>query len=131
MCGLAGSSVIEDAIVIDVSFRRLMILATLAILSGCGGDHRGDSGAAGASVAKREGARPSQILITIEAFAGRRAAPFGGSGEMPKLATLVSAGTTYDDAVSTTTLARPALVTILTGVCPDRSGVRDNIHDAL
>jgi hypothetical protein len=110
--------------VVTVPFRRLLILATLIILSGCGGDRQ-------APGAKSQDARPSQILITIEAFAGRRAAPFGGPVEMPNLAKLVSAGTTYDDAVSTTTLARPALVTILTGVCPDRSGVRDNIHDAL
>ncbi len=76
-------------------------------------------------------AGPSQILITVDAIAVRKLVPFGGLNAMPRLAELVSAGTSYDDAVSTTNLARPALVTILTGVCPDRSGVRDNIHDAL
>ena len=73
----------------------------------------------------------SQILITIDAIAMRRLVPFGGLNAMPRVAELVSAGTSYDDAVSTTNLARPALVTILTGVSPDRSRVRDNIHDAL
>ena len=50
---------------------------------------------------------------------------------MPRLAEFAAGGTIYDDTVSTTTLSRPALVTILTGVSPDRSDVRDNIHDAL
>ena len=75
--------------------------------------------------------RASQILITIDAIAARKLVPFGGLNAVPRLAELVSAGTSYDDAISTTNLARPALVTVLTGVSPDRSGVRDNIHDAL
>jgi hypothetical protein len=72
-----------------------------------------------------------QILITIDAIAPRKLVPFGGLNAMPRLGELVSSGTSYDDAVSTTNLARPAVVTIMTGVSPDRSGVRDNIHDAL
>lgn len=73
----------------------------------------------------------SQILITIDAVAARHLAPFGGTVAMPKLAAVAAAGTIYDDATTTTPVSRPALVTILTGVPPDRSGVRDNIHDAL
>ncbi len=79
----------------------------------------------------RAPAGASQILITIDAVAARRLVPFGGLTAMPRLAEFVATGTSYDDAISTTNLARPALVTIMTGVAPDRSGVRDNIHDAL
>ena len=111
--------------------KTLLILLTTVSLAGCGGDRPKGSGAAPPATAARTAVGPSQILITIEAFAGRRVVPFGGEIAMPRLAELVAAGTIYDDAVSTTTLARPALVTILTGVSPDRSGVRDNIHDAL
>jgi hypothetical protein len=109
-----------------------IIAAGALLLSACGGD-RSSAPAAALSPSAQAGAakRPSQILITIEAFAGRRATPFGGTIAMPRLANLVSSGKVYDDAVSTTNLTRPALVTVLTGVTPDRSGVRDNIHDAL
>ena len=112
-------------------FRALSMLVATLVLAACGGEPPPNSGAAPPAGVARSVTRPSQILITIEAFAGRRVVPFGGTIAMPRLAELVLAGTTYDDAVSTATLSRPALVTILTGVSPDRSGVRDNIHDAL
>jgi hypothetical protein len=80
---------------------------------------------------ERGPAGTSQILITVEAVAARHLAPFGGKVAMPKLATVAAAGTIYDDAITTTPVARPALVTIMTGMPPDRSGVRDNVHDAL
>jgi len=128
MCGLAANSGIEDSIVQIPGMRLLLILATTLSLGGCGGERPGKSATpAGA----RTATGPSQILITIESFAGRRVVPFGGAIAMPRLTELVSTGTTYDDAVSTITLARPALVGILTGLSPDRSGVRDNVHDAL
>jgi hypothetical protein len=76
-------------------------------------------------------AKTSYVLVSVESFAGRRTVPFGGTIAMPRLAELVGKGVTYDDAVATTTLARPSAVSLLTGVSPDRSGVRDNIHDAL
>ena len=73
----------------------------------------------------------SRILVTIESVAASRLALYGGSVPTPSLAGLAARGAVYDDAVSVTPLSRPALVTILTGIAPDRSGVRDNIHDAL
>jgi hypothetical protein len=108
--------------------RALLIVLTLALV-GCGTDK--PAPADETSAAPHAPAGSSQILITIDAFAGRRVVPFGGTIAMPRLSAIATAGTTYDDTVSTATLARPALVTILTGVAPDRSGVRDNIHDAL
>jgi hypothetical protein len=104
--------------------RALLIVLSLAVV-GCGTEEPAPAHETSAP------AGPSQILITIDAFAGRRVVPFGGTIAMPRLSEMAMAGTTYDDTVSTTTLARPALVTILTGVTPDRSGVRDNIHDTL
>jgi len=50
---------------------------------------------------------------------------------MPQFAAVAASGTTYDDALSTAPLARPAVATLLSGATSDRSGVRDNIHDAL
>jgi len=64
-------------------------------------------------------------------MAPRHLLPFGGTFPMPKLAAVAASGTVYDDAITTSPVSRPAIVTILTGVTPDRSGVRDNIHDAL
>ncbi|HEX4825668.1 MAG TPA: sulfatase-like hydrolase/transferase [Candidatus Polarisedimenticolaceae bacterium] len=106
----------------------LAALAALVLLAaGC----HGDKGSGGGTAAPAPVARPSEILITIESMAPRRITPFGGTIAMPKLAELAATGTIFEDAVSCTTLARPALVTIMTGVATDRSGVRDNIHDAL
>lgn len=99
-------------------------LASLVVLVAAGCERSGTIVPAGVG-------RSSQILITIEAVAPRHMAPFGGTFAMPKLAGTAASGTIYDDAISTTPVARPALVTILTGLTPDRSGVRDNIHDAL
>jgi arylsulfatase A-like enzyme len=117
-----------------VRYPPLPALAPLVILlalAGCGGNRASREPAADAPTAPAAKSGTSQILITVESFAGRRVAPFGGLIAMPRLSELVASGTTYDDAVATTTLARPSLVSILTGVSPDRSGVRDNIHDAL
>jgi tetratricopeptide (TPR) repeat protein len=75
--------------------------------------------------------RASQILVTIEAIAPRHLAPFGGPKAMPQLAAAAAAGTIFDDVMSTAPAARPALVSLLAGTPPDRSGVRDNIHDAI
>jgi len=102
---------------------RHVLLLVVLLAAACGGTPP--------AVAPPAPAGAPQILITIDALAARRLVPFGGLNAMPRLAELAAAGTSYDDAVSTTNLARPALVTILTGVSPDRSGVRDNIHDAL
>lgn len=101
--------------------RRILFAAAL-LVAGCG---RTPPEVASSPV------RASQILITIDAVAARHLAPFGGSVAMPRLSATAAAGTIYDDALTTTPVARPALVTILTGVAPDRSGIRDNIHDAL
>lgn len=131
MCGPLVNSGVEGVIVSSYRGRFLPIVAGLFFLAGCGGSHTEPPPPAPAAAASRAASGPSQILITIDAFAGRRVVPYGGTIAMPRLGELVALGTTYDDTISTTTLARPALVTILTGVSPDRSGVRDNLHDAL
>ena len=100
----------------------LFVLLVGALSSGCGQRPP----AAPSAVAPS-----SQILITIEAIAPKRLAPFGETVAMPKWTSVAAAGTTYDDAITTSPVARPALATILTGVSPDRSGVRDNIDDAV
>jgi hypothetical protein len=105
-----------------ISVRMIPVLSFALLAAGC--DPKPPSAPAATPHA-------SQILITIEAVAPRHLAPFGGTLSMPKLGAVAAAGTIYDDAITTTPVARPALVTILTGVSPDRSGVRDNIHDAL
>lgn len=110
--------------------RHLLISSLAAFLltvAGCRGG--GDGRAQSAPAARAD--RPSEILITIEAIAPRHLKSSGGPIEMPKLDALASSGVVYDDAVSCTTLSRPALVTLMTGLAPDRSSVRDNIHDAL
>ena len=111
--------------------RPRLLLASLAPLvlaaQGCGGGgHEAAKAASSAAATKR-----SEILITIDALAPRHLKSAGGPIAMPKLDALAASGVTYDDAVSCATLCRPALVTLMTGRTPDRSSVRDNIHDTL
>lgn len=111
--------------------RSVAWLSLAASLLACGGGAGAPAGShdTGAKPASTRGV--SQILVTVEAFAPRRVAPFGGKVAMPKLAELAGAGISYADTVTPAPLARPAVVAMLTGIAPDRSGVRDNIHDVL
>jgi len=104
------------------SSRAILVFALALVGTACG--RKGAESPSGA-------ARPSVILVTVDAIAPRHLKPFGGPRVMPKLEAVAASGTSYDDVMTTSPVARPALVTILTGACPDRSGVRDNIHDAL
>src|SRR6188474_2777932 len=83
---------------------RVVLLVVAIALAGCrGGGTPPDGGAATSKPSSKPGASVrSQILITVESFAGRRVVPFGGTIAMPRLMELASTGVTYDDAVSTT-----------------------------
>jgi len=64
------------------------------------------------------------VLVTIESLRADAALPEALKG-------LAASGRTFADAVSASPMARPSAASMLTGVAPDRSGVRDNLFDTL
>jgi hypothetical protein len=98
--------------------RWLLILASILLLTGCApdGESEGPSGI---------------LLVTVEAFRADTVGLYGGEASMPSLERLAGLGTLYEDAVTPVPMARPALSAILTGVAPDRTGVRSDVDDRL
>ncbi len=71
------------------------------------------------------------VLVSVEALRADVLALYGGDVALPQLERLAAQGTLYEDAATMAPLARPAAATLLTGVAPDRSGVRDDVNDVL
>ena len=73
-----------------------------------------------------EGAGPrSAVIVTIEALRPDRLQ------ELPAFRRLGADAVVFEDAVSVSPMARVASATILTGLAPDRHGVRDDLSDRL
>lgn len=104
---------------------RLGILAiacaALGLLSACGGE-RGR--------AARKEAR-AIVLITVDGMIAEELSVYGGPQPTPNLQALASAGTAYPDVWTVTPMTRPAVATYLTGLTPDRHGVRDDLLTSL
>ncbi|HJQ97916.1 MAG TPA: sulfatase-like hydrolase/transferase [Candidatus Polarisedimenticolaceae bacterium] len=93
-----------------------VLLSALLLGISCGG---------GASTPPAGGGKGrTLVLVTIESLRADAALPEALKG-------LLSAGRTFTDAVSASPMARPSVASMLTGVAPDRSGVRDNLFDPL
>ncbi len=71
------------------------------------------------------------VLITVDGLLTEELAPFGGSHPMPALEKLLDGGTLWSDGWTVDPMTRPAVATYLTGVAPDRHGVRDDLFTAL
>jgi len=75
--------------------------------------------------------RPPVLLITVDGLISADLAPFGGTQPMPRLQGLVEQGMAWPAALSAVPMTRPAVATYLTGVAPDRHGVRDDLFAIL
>ncbi len=75
--------------------------------------------------------RAPVLLITVDGLIAADLEPFGGTQPMPGLQRLVDQGTAWPDALSAVPMTRPAVATYLTGVAPDRHGVRDDLFAVL
>lgn len=80
----------------------------------------------------REAERPHAIvLVTIDGLDPGSLELYGGSGDMPRLEALAAEGRVFDRAFTAIPMPRPAAATYLTGLAPDRHGVRDDLFSAL
>jgi hypothetical protein len=67
------------------------------------------------------------LLITVDGLIPGELSLFGGPEPVPTLETLAGRGAAWDDAWTASPMTRPAVTTYLTGVAPDRHGVRDDL----
>jgi len=98
------------------SLRLTALLALIAVLSSCPGS--------GAPAPAATGKGRTIVLVTVESLRADAALP-------ESLKALAASGRTFTDAVSASPMARPSVASMLSGVAPDRSGVRDNLFDRL
>ncbi|HKQ62697.1 MAG TPA: sulfatase-like hydrolase/transferase [Candidatus Polarisedimenticolaceae bacterium] len=71
------------------------------------------------------------LLVTVDGLRPESLSAYGGAAATPALEALAKAGVAYRDAWTADPLTRPAIATYLTGLAPDRHGVRDNTFGAL
>jgi len=77
------------------------------------------------------GAVDVAILVTVDGLVPADLRMFGGDVEMPALERVASMGRAWDDAWTAIPMTRPAVATYLTGLAPDRHGVRDDLFSPL
>jgi arylsulfatase A-like enzyme/Flp pilus assembly protein TadD len=70
--------------------------------------------------------RSNVLLITVDTLRGDALGWIGGTNETPALDGLAGEGLRFRTAVTPTPLTLPAHASLLTGLYPDRHGVRDN-----
>jgi hypothetical protein len=71
------------------------------------------------------------VLVTVDSIRPDQFALFGGTLKLRNIERIAEGATVYEDAATVCPMSRPSLATILTGVAPDRSGVRDDVTDRL
>jgi len=96
-----------------------LVVCSFAVL-GCAGDATGPASD-----------RPSVLLITVDGLVAGDLSPFGGDQPMPQLQRLADQGKVWPTALSAVPMTRPAVATYLTGLAPDRHGVRDDLFAVL
>src|SRR6185295_19424050 len=101
----------------------IAMLATAALGCGTGSSSEPPSGKPAGS--------PGVVLVTVDSLRPQELAIYGGASPTPGFARLAEGAVVYDDVRTVAPLSRTALATILTGICPDRSGVRDDLLDRL
>jgi hypothetical protein len=71
------------------------------------------------------------LLITVDGLAADRLALFGGELATPALEELADDGVVWRDGWTSSPMTRPAVASYLTGLAPDRHGMRDEIYSVL
>lgn len=100
----------------------VLVLVGLAAASAC----RGEKPAATAD------SRPHAIvLVTVDGLVPGRLALFGGADAAPELERLAAEGAAWADAWTAAPMTRAGAATYLTGLSPDRHGVRDDRFSSL
>ena len=94
----------------------LAALAAALLLAGC----RGEPPAA-----------RHVVLVTLDTLRADHIGAYGGDVATPNLDRLAAAGALVEQASAHTPLTRPSHVSMLTGLLPTRTGVRDNVSPAV
>lgn len=71
------------------------------------------------------------VLVTVDGLIPSELSVFGGTQPTPNLQAIADAGAAWQDAWTTCPLTRPAVATYLTGLTPERHGVRDDLLASL
>jgi Tfp pilus assembly protein PilF len=101
----------------------LLMLLLVALVSGCDGPVEETGPGDADSV--------SFVMITIDALVAEELSAFDGPKATPALSELAEAGLVMRDGWTVTPMTRPAVATYLTGLAPDRHGVRDDLFTSL
>jgi hypothetical protein len=98
--------------------RRLLVLATALAAGSCAKD---------APTAPPATLRPNLLLITLDTTRADHLGCYGDAQAVtPNLDALAREGAPFDQAIAVAPLTLPSHVSLLTGLYPPRSGVRDN-----
>ena len=97
------------------------LAAVVLAAAGCGGASSGDGGAAPRGI----------LLITVDGLMAEHVGALGGRTPTPHLDAWIEAGRHWARARSAATQSTPSLATYLTGLAPDRHGVRGDLSSPL
>ncbi len=71
------------------------------------------------------------VLVTMDTLRADHVGAYGGDVATPHLDRLAAAGALVEQASAHTALTRPSHISLLTGLLPTRTGVRDNVSPAV
>jgi len=97
----------------------VVVACLIALSTRCAGSGSADPESA-------SGRRPDLVLVTVDGLDPSELSVYGGRLAVPTLERLSEQGTAFEDAWTASPLTRPAVATYLTGLAPDRHGVRDD-----
>ncbi len=105
---------------------QVVLLATIPWVAAC------RSAAPGDGQAQPDPASPRVVvLITVDGLVPDQLSLLGGERATPTLDAFEEHGTVWTDAWTAAPMTRPAVATYLTGLAPDRHGVRDDLFTPL
>jgi len=109
-----------------MTFRRLAyLLASLAVVSACGGSNRSTS-ASGTAAATRPAVLPSVLLITLDTTRADAIGPEARGLETPAFNALAARGRRFRQAYATAPETLPSHSSMMTGLYPGGHGVHEN-----
>ena len=71
------------------------------------------------------------VLVTLDTLRADHIGAYGGDVDTPHLDALAAEGALVEQAVAHTPLTRPSHVSLMSGLLPTRTGVRDNVSPAM
>jgi arylsulfatase A-like enzyme/Tfp pilus assembly protein PilF len=71
------------------------------------------------------------VLVTLDTLRADHVGAYGGPVPTPALDRIAAAGVLVEDATAHAPLTRPSHVSLLTGLLPTRTGIRDNVSPAV